>query len=314
MICARAGELDFSAETDFNLTSHPDTKVHLQDSPLRGAVLTVHRFKSRAMFMRAMSAYAKDYPLLHRVTARVSKSLNFSYTSRRGLTKGLKRKGGLSFLPGGAPTAEEKFLRTLDLKGKTVFDVGGFVGLMTIFFASRAARVVTYEPLPASRAMIRDNVRLNRFDNVSLRDIAVAAEPGELKLVYDDLMSGGASGDPEIGAELASNAAKPKSCVVPVTTIDLEIEAGQPVPDLVKIDVEGMGHSVLGGMRKLIASRKPWLYLELHGTTPEDKQKNAQDVIQAMRDAGYEVYDVEKARIIGPAEPISGKESHVFGR
>jgi hypothetical protein len=33
-----------------------------------------------------------------------------------------------------------------------------------------------------------------------------------------------------------------------------------------------------------------------------------------LRDAGYEVYDVENARIIDPAEPISGKESHVFGR
>jgi hypothetical protein len=84
--------------------------------------------------------------------------------------------------------------------------------------------------------------------------------------------------------------------------------------DLLKIDVEGMEYSVLCGMRKLLASRKPWLYLELHGTTSEDKRKNAQDVIQAMRDAGYEIYDVENARIIDPAEPISGKESHVFGK
>jgi len=262
----------------------------------------------------AVSSSTNQFSLLHRVTSRISRSLNFPYTSRRGLTKGLKRRGGLGFLPGGTPTAEEDFLRTLDLKGKTVFDIGGFVGLMTIFFASRAARVITFEPLPASRSKIRDNLMLNRFDNVTLRDVAVGAGPGELRIVYNELMSGGATGDPEIGGELTAGAAKPKSCVVPVTTIDLEIEAGQAVPDFVKIDVEGMEYSVLCGMRNLLASRKPWLYLELHGTTPEDKQKNAQDVIQAMRDAGYEVYDVENARIIGPAEPISGKESHVFGQ
>jgi FkbM family methyltransferase len=261
-----------------------------------------------------MSYYAKEFSLAHRLTSRISKSLSFAYTSRRGLTKGLKRRGGLGFLPGGAPTAEEDFLRSLDLTGKTVFDVGGYVGLMTLFFASRAARVVTYEPLPASRSKIRDNLALNRFDNVTLRDVAVAAEPGELKLVYDELMSGGATGDPEIAGELTVSAGTPKFCVVPVTTIDLEIEAQKAVPDFVKIDVEGMEYSVLCGMRKLIESRKPWLYLELHGTTPQDKQKNAQDVIQTMRDAGYAVYDVESARIIGPAEPISGKESHVFGK
>ena len=261
-----------------------------------------------------MSYYTKEFSLAHRLTSRISESLDFSYTSRRGLTKGLKRRGGLGFLPGGSPSAEEGFLRSLDLTGKTIFDVGGFVGLMTLFFASRASRVVTYEPLPASRAKIRYNLALNRFDNVTLRDVAVAAEPGELKLVYDDLMSGGATGDPEIASELASSAATPKFCMAPVTTIDLEVEAQRAVPDFVKIDVEGMEYSVLCGMRKLIASRKPWLYLELHGTTREDKQKNAQDVIQTLRDAGYEVYDVENARIIDPAEPISGKESHVFGR
>jgi FkbM family methyltransferase len=261
-----------------------------------------------------VSYYSKEFSLAHRLTSRISKSLNFAYTSKRGLTKGLKRRGGLGFLPGGAPTAEEKFLQSLDLKGKTVFDIGGYVGLMTLFFASRSARVITYEPLSTSRSKIRDNLTLNRFENVTLRDVAVAAEPGEMKLIYDELMSGGATGDPEIAGELTLGAGKPKFCVVPVTTIDLEIAAQQVVPDFVKIDVEGMEYSVLCGMRKLIESRKPWLYVELHGTTAQDKQKNAQDVIQTMRDAGYEVYDVENARIIGPAEPISGKESHVFGK
>ena len=209
-----------------------------------------------------MSYYTKEFSLFHRLTSHISKSLNFSYTSRRGLAKGLKRRGGLGFLPGGASSAEDEFLKTLDLRGKTVFDVGGFVGLMTIFFASRAARVVTYEPLPVSRSKILDNVKLNRFDNVNLRDVAVGAEPGELKIVYDDLMSGGASGDPEIGAELTGSAATPKSCVVPVTTIDLEIEAGQPVPDLVKIDVEGMEIAVLDGASDILTRFRPYLLIE----------------------------------------------------
>ena len=72
-----------------------------------------------------MSYYTKEFSLVHRAISRVSRSMKFVYTSRRGLTKGLKRRGGLGFLPGGVPTAEEEFLRTLDLQGKTVFDVGG---------------------------------------------------------------------------------------------------------------------------------------------------------------------------------------------
>lgn len=262
----------------------------------------------------AVTYYTKEFPLAMRLISRLSTSLNFSYRCRRGLMRGLKRKGGLGFLPGGTPTPEEQFLRSLDLRGKTVFDIGGFHGLMTVFFASRAARVSTYEPLPPSRQKITENLRLNGFSNVLLRDVAVGAEPGELKLVYDALMSGGASGDPEISGELASSAHKPQICVVPITTVDLEIAAGQPVPDFVKIDVEGMEYAVLRGMRKLLAERKPWLYVELHGTTPEDKQRNARDVIETMRQAGYEVYDVDNARPISREEPITGKESHVFGK
>jgi FkbM family methyltransferase len=261
-----------------------------------------------------VSWYTREFPLLQRVTSRISTLVDFTYTSRRGLSKGLKRRGGLGFVPGGEPTAEEEFLRTLDLAGKTVFDIGGFVGLMTIFFASRAARVVTYEPLPGARAKISANLRLNGFDNVTLRDVAVAAEPGELKIVFDELMSGGASGDTEIAGALRGSGARWQSCVVPLTTIDLEIEAGRAVPDFVKIDVEGMEYAVLCGMRKLLATHKPWLYVELHGTTPADKQKNARDVIQTMRQAGYQVYDVEKSRVIGADEPVSGRESHVFGK
>jgi FkbM family methyltransferase len=227
---------------------------------------------------------------------------------------GLKRQGGLGFLPGGRLTPEEEFLRKLDLRGKTIFDVGGFLGLMTLFFASRAKHVVTYEPLPESRQKIAKNLELNGFGNVTLRDVALSSEPGDLTLTFDDLMSGGASGDPEISCELAISAAHLRLVTVPVTTIDMEIFSGQPIPDLIKVDVEGMEYKVLCGMSGLLAACKPWVYFELHGTTQEDKQTNAQDVIGTLRDLGYIVYDVERGRDIGRSETVTGIESHVWGR
>ena len=231
-----------------------------------------------------MTFYSKEFSLKHRLTSWASRSLNFTYTSRRGLAAGLKRQGGLGFLPGGRPTPEEEFLRKLDLGGKIIYDVGGFLGLMTLFFASRAKHVVTYEPLPESRRRIATNLELNGLNNVTLRDVALSSEPGDLTFTFDDLMPGGASGDPEISRELASSALHPKLMTVPVTTVDLEIASGQPVPDLIKIDAEGMEYKVLCGMFGLLAISKPWLYLELHGTTGEDKQTNAHDVIGTLRD------------------------------
>jgi FkbM family methyltransferase len=61
-------------------------------------------------------------------------------------------------------------------------------------------------------------------------------------------MSGGASGDPEIAEALRTTAPKPRVIEAKMTTIDLEIKAGLPIPDFVKVDVEGMEYAVLQGM------------------------------------------------------------------
>src|SRR5438128_9381861 len=85
----------------------------------------------------------------------------FVYTIRRGPGKGLKRRGGFEFVSEGLirPTQEDQFFATLDLKGKTVYDLGGFQGRLTIYFARAVGhngRVITYEPNPANCAMILD--------------------------------------------------------------------------------------------------------------------------------------------------------------
>ena len=190
---------------------------------------------------------------------------------------------------------------------------GGFVGLMTIFFASRAKHVYTFEPNPDSRTRIQTNLALNRFTNVTLRPVAIGDKPGKLTLVIDDLMSGGASGDPEISKALMESATNARTIEAELTTVDREIAAGLPIPDFVKVDVEGMETFVLNGMRGLLGTRKPWVYFELHGTDSADKLRNASEVINGLREFQYEIYDVERGSVIGPNEPVTGKESHIFG-
>ncbi len=259
--------------------------------------------------------YEREFSRVHRIISWLSHNCNFAYTSKRGIARGLKRKGGLAFLPSSADdTAEEKFLHGLDLSDKTVFDIGGFVGLMTLFFASRAERVYTFEPNPDSRHRIETNLELNNFKNVTLRPVALGDKPGTLTLVIDDLMSGGASGDPEISKALLDSATHARTIQAELTTVDREIEAGLPIPDFVKVDVEGMEFFVLRGMRQLLATRKPWVYFELHGTDQSDKLRNASDVINGLRELNYEIYDVERGSLILPDQAVTGKESHIFGK
>ena len=107
---------------------------------------------------------------------------NNVYTVRHGLAKGLKRRGGLGFVPyAGKQPREEAFLETLDLQNKTVFDVGGYEGVFTLFFARRigaGGRLVTFEPNPQNFAKILANVRLNGFCHVDVRQLAIGARAG----------------------------------------------------------------------------------------------------------------------------------------
>jgi FkbM family methyltransferase len=257
--------------------------------------------------------YEREYSYKQRCITWISRRSNFTYTCRRGVARGLKRKGGLGFLPSfGAPGPEEAFLRNLDLHDKVIYDVGAFEGLMTLLFASRGRRVIAFEPNPDAAARIRENLAANHFDHVTLREVAMGDTPGHVTLVYDELMSGGASGDPKAAAALRESAPRPRSVEAQASTIDAEIAAGLPVPDFVKIDVEGMECAVLRGMRNLLSTRKPWLYFELHGTAQEDKLRNARTVIDGLRSYDYRIFDIERGADIAPGDSVTGRESHIF--
>src|SRR5215831_524624 len=115
-----------------------------------------------------------------------------TYTSRHGLAKGLRRKGGLAFLPSFVPRStemikEEVFIEALDLTGQTVYDIGGDQGIYTLFFARKVGekgKVITFEPNPVSHAHIVTNVALNGFTHVEVRNVAVGEKAGKMIFAF----------------------------------------------------------------------------------------------------------------------------------
>jgi FkbM family methyltransferase len=230
------------------------------------------------------------------------------YTARHGLGRGLKQIGGVSLVlprflrpPPDYPEfegLEEAFLRGLDYKGKTVFDVGAFEGILTLFFAQQTGpdgRVVVFEPVPDSYRRIREHLELNGFaDRVMVRNIGVGDAAGELTLATAPEGRGLATADERVHRKLAESGEDVQVFTVPVNSLDNEIVSGPlPDPDFVKIDVEGMEFDVLKGMRETISRCKPRLYIEIHGIDLEAKRENATRVIKLLCDHGYSVHHVE---------------------
>ena len=259
----------------------------------------------------------RHFGLFHRLVAYVSTHLggDRTYKMRHGLAAGMWRRGGLGFLKLRRPeTEEERFLGSLDLTGKVVYDLGSFEGILTLFFARRAGCVIAYEPNPRNYERCLDNVRLNRLTNVRVFNRGVAAEAGQLELTLDPLMPGAASGNREISRQISASAARATTVPVSVVRLDSEIETlSLPAPDFIKIDIEGTEFDALRGMNRTLASRGPDLFIELHGAEWPDKFANAVSVVGLLEQTGYRIYDVENRRYLTAATLDRHPPSHLYG-
>jgi FkbM family methyltransferase len=213
---------------------------------------------------------------------------NHVYTQKAGLATGLKRRGGFGFLPlKKVLTREQLFLRGLDFKGKTVYDVGGYIGLVTLFFARQVGetgQVITFEPNPQNYKAILDHVNLNGFSNIRVIPLGLSSQSETLKFV----VSGPARGTADPTKQKSRLAQKDEQIIqIEVDTLDHQILINQlPRPDFVKIDVEGLEIEVLRGMTQTITNHKPAIFLELHGTAERE-------VVTFLLSHQYRVHQVE---------------------
>jgi len=262
----------------------------------------------------------RHYSLRHRIIAWLSCTFfdSFAYTARHGLLKGMKRKGGLGFVPElfvRGESAETQFWRRYDLEGLVAYDVGAFQGLLTLFFSRRAQHVVAYEPHPANFERLCENLRLNGVENVTVRRLGLGAHPGRARLLWEPLMLGGATCDPQ----LIGGSPDKRSChaeEILISTLDSDIETfGLPRPNLIKIDVEGFELEVLRGALVTLRRDHPALFLEMHGATLRQKRHKAAEMLEFLATTGYrEILHVESGRMLTAAEAAFAYEGHLYCR
>jgi FkbM family methyltransferase len=249
------------------------------------------------------------------------------YRARHGLGRGLKQIGGIRLiLPGFLQEPpeypqyaglEEAFLRSLDYRGQTIFDIGAFQGILTMFFAQQAGEtgcVIAFEPHPANYQRVLENLALNDFSNVVVRNLAVGSGKGELELVAPrGGLPGQASASESIKRQFDRAGVEVEVFAVPVNSLDAEIEeASLPEPDFAKIDVEALELDVLRGMEATIARCKPRLFVEIHGAGLEHKLANARSVVQFLSDHDYTLHHVESDQPVDASTAERARDGHLY--
>jgi FkbM family methyltransferase len=135
-------------------------------------------------------------------------------------------------------------------EGNFVIDVGSNAGQYTVLFAALTGpkgRVVAFEPASAARAILRENLGLNGFENrVYIEPFALSDIAGQHRFYErgaDTMASleragfGNDSSAPDIE----------ESIIETVTLDDYLAKQGRAAPNLVKIDTEGAEIKVLRG-------------------------------------------------------------------
>lgn len=149
--------------------------------------------------------------------------------------------------------------------GDVVVDVGANTGVYSLSAAAEYpdATVVALEPNPRIAETLRANVAASGFDErIRSLEVGLGAEDGSLPFYrssYHELGSFNRFNAERFGARVVGVEE------VPIRTLDSLVSEGTvPPPDHLKIDAEGFGLDVLRGAREVLATHRPFLYVEPH--------------------------------------------------
>jgi FkbM family methyltransferase len=198
------------------------------------------------------------------------------------------------------------FIEQMPVDG-VVLDIGANVGIMTVPIARRVreGHVHAFEPIPDNFAALSANVAHFHLDNVSLHQMALGEDQGELEMVMPEEQSvrmQGLSHAVDVGPDGAVAGVR---YTVPKERLD-DFAGLQGVPVAgIKIDVENFEQFVFRGARRLIEENQPLVYTEL------GHSENRTACFGFFEDLGYTVGVLESGQVV-PFDPRRHDKHNFF--
>jgi len=150
-----------------------------------------------------------------------------------------------------------------ELDPKVIFDIGGNIGITSIFLAHLFpnAKIYSFEPLPENFEILKKNIK--KYNNIEAFNIGLGSKNGNFKVYYsnDSENFGGISFHPDpVGNNLDS------FIVCEVQNINTVVEKlNLDYIDIIKIDTEGAEYDILTSLKEKIIKKAAWITGELHG-------------------------------------------------
>ena len=170
--------------------------------------------------------------------------------------------------------------------GDVVFDLGahhGFLAMLAAKLVGEHGRVHAFEASVANFSRMQANLRLNRVPNCTPVHAAVSDHCGAVHFsvsVHDNSNT----------YVRSSPYFKNQPTVqVPALSLDEYLQASlSPLPDFMKMDVEGAEYDALVGAGRLLSTKHPLLYLETHNLHNPGVDRLC---LKYLADAGYGIVE-----------------------
>ena len=176
-----------------------------------------------------------------------------------------------------------------------IYDIGANIGLYTLPAALKlrgTGRVVAFEPVPMWFNRLKDNLSLNSIQNVDVYNVGLYIRT-EKKVMYIKNIQGSGMGSivtnyrNEVPEEILE-----KIEVQLVKGDDFISENKIPLPNIIKIDVEGAELDVIRGLKNTIAhSDCRFILCEVHPKYMTESPTKVNIILEKM---GYRVEKIEE--------------------
>lgn len=156
---------------------------------------------------------------------------------------------------------ELSYMMSLDLRGRTVVDIGAHRGLYSWWMrraVGPSGRIVSFEPQPEMIEQLHRMRATFRIANMSIVEMGLSSSPGVATLRRSGTHTGGASLEHEAAADTTA-------FDIRLTTLDDYVASNSVGPvSFIKCDVEGHEREVFRGANRVLTTDRPTLLVECH--------------------------------------------------
>lgn len=205
-----------------------------------------------------------------------------------GISQELDNKGSHEIL-------STSFIKTLFNPDMVIFDIGANIGYYALIEADYVHKVYAFEPVPNNVLCLKENIKKYQINNIDVFEIAFGNENKLTTMRTAEFSNSGtimSTDDTSNWYENWFRSWYTNDIIVEQWTLDdYRKMLSLPIPNMIRMDVEGYEKAILEGAEETLKEMpiNSYLFIEFHPPVFKDKENTMQVMIGMLKKIGFSV-------------------------